>query len=365
MMMRLCSFGLAVTKVSLSSGFTSPRRCSSRPISSTIMSCSNLVTIPDAIKAHKKSTDDVKFIDGSWHMPVGDNPRNGRAEFISGPRIPGALYFDIDDIAPVMGSKDNPKSLPHMKPSRKMFASAMDQMGISPSDTLYVYATNDCAFYHRAYWTLRSCGHDPALVKLVQGNLDEWKESGGELEEGDLVEGDDKRLFRMKDLGWEDKTPQYQCLNEDNADNVVVDMDQVLNIVNNQKDANAVIIDARSTGRFNGSAPEPRPGLRGGHMPEALNVPFTDLLLDTDKTKFKPLGEVREIFIKAGVAPVSDDDTEGRKIVCTCGSGVTAAALAIGLEESGLRKKEDISIYDGSWIEWGGEDSTPIVTSTS
>ena len=354
-----------MTKVSFSSGFTSPRRCSSRPISSTIMSCSNLVTIPVAIKAHKRA-DDVKFIDGSWHMPVGDNPRNGRAEFASGPRIPGALYFDIDDIAPVMGSKDNPKSLPHMKPSRKMFASAMDQMGITPSDTIYVYATNDCAFYHRAYWTLRSCGHDPALVNLVQGNLDEWKENGGELEEGELVEGDDKRLFRMKDLGWEEKTPKYQCLNEDNADNVVVDMDQVLNIVNKQKDANnAVIIDARSAGRFDGSAPEPRPGLRGGHMPEALNVPFTDLLLDTDKTKFKPMDEVRDIFIKAGVAPVNDDDAEGRKIVCTCGSGVTAAALAVGLEESGLRKKEDISIYDGSWIEWGGDDSTPIVSSSS
>lgn len=294
-------------------------------------------------------------------MPVGDNPRNGRAEFISGPRIPSAFYFDIDDIAPVMGSADNPKKLPHMKPSAKLFASAMDQMGILPSDTLYVYATDDCAFYHRAYWTLRSCGHDPALVKLVQGSLTEWKECGGELEEGQLAE-DDERLFRMSDLGWEDKTPTYQAVETDNNEDVVVDMDQVLNIVNQKDAADAVIVDARSAGRFVGTAPEPRPGLRGGHMPGALNVPFTDILDADDKTKFRPMDEVRGIFIKAGILPISGDDTSSRKVVCSCGSGVTAAALAIGLEECGLRNKEDITIFDGSWIEWGSSDTTPIIS---
>ncbi|KAL7498147.1 hypothetical protein ACHAWT_009671 [Skeletonema menzelii] len=319
----------------------------------------NLVTIPEAIAAHKQKSKHIKFIDGSWHMPVGDNPRNGRAEFISGPRISGAFYFDIDDIAPVMGSADNPKKLPHMKPSSKLFASAMDQMGISPSDTLYVYATKDCAFHHRAYWTLRSCGHDPSLVKLVQGSLNEWEECGGELEEGQLPE-EDERLFRMSDLNWDEKTPTYQVMS-DNED-VVVDVDQVLNIVNQKDAADAVIVDARSAGRFVGTAPEPRPGLRGGHMPGALNVPFTDLLDPNDKTKFRPMTEVKDIFIKAGISPISGDDTSCRKIVCSCGSGVTAAALAVGLEECGLRSKEDITIFDGSWIEWGSSDSTPIVS---
>uniref|UniRef100_A0A7S2P702 Rhodanese domain-containing protein n=1 Tax=Skeletonema marinoi TaxID=267567 RepID=A0A7S2P702_9STRA len=362
MMKRLCYIGIA-TKCSLSSGFTTQTKTTHRLLFQTTRmmmatSNNNLVTIPDAITAHKQNSKHIKFIDGSWHMPVGDNPRNGRAEFTSGPRIPGAFYFDIDDIAPAMGSDDNPKKLPHMKPSSKMFASAMDQMGILPSDTLFVYATNDCAFYHRAYWTLRSCGHDPALVKLVQGSLDEWKECGGELEEGQLGE-EDERLFRMSDLGWEEKTPTYQVMS-DNEDVVVVDMDQVLDIVN-QKDsdaADAVIVDARSAGRFVGTAPEPRPGLRGGHMPGALNVPFTDLLDADDKTKFRPMDEVRDIFIKAGISP----DASNRKVVCSCGSGVTAAALAIGLEECGLRNKEDITIFDGSWIEWGSSDSTPIVT---
>ena len=351
---------------SLSSGFATHTKATYRLIRKparqlTVMATSkNLVAIPEAIAAHKQNSEHIKFIDGSWHMPVGDNPRNGRKEYVSGPRVSGALYFDIDDIAPVMGSADNPKKLPHMKPSSKLFASAMDQMGISPSDTLYVYATDDCAFYHRAYWTLRSCGHDPSLVKLVQGNLKEWKECGGELEEGQLAEEDD-RLFRMSDLNWEETTPTYQVISDN--EEVVVDMDQVLNIVNQEDTADAVIVDARSAGRFVGTAPEPRPGLRGGHMPGALNVPFTDLLDPDDKTKFRPMNEVRDIFIKAGISPISVDDTSScRKVVCSCGSGVTAAALAIGLEECGLRNKDDITIFDGSWIEWGSLDSTPIVS---
>ena len=361
-----CSFfSSGFTTKTQTTAFHFPRESALLSKSMRMMATSNkknLVTIPDAIAAHKQNSKHTKFIDGSWHMPVGDKPRNGRAEFISGPRVPGALYFDIDDIAPEMGSADNPKKLPHMKPTTTMFASAMDQMGISPSDTLYVYATNDCAFYHRAYWTLRSCGHNPALVKLMQGSLNEWKECGGELEEGQLAE-DDERLFRMKDLGWEEKMPTYQGVMSDNED-VVVDMDQVLNVINQKDVVDAVILDARSAVRFVGTAPEPRPGLRGGHMPGALNVPFTDLLDADDKTKFLPMNEMRDIFIKAGISP-DEDAASSRKVICSCGSGVTAAALAIGLEECGLRNKEDIIIYDGSWIEWGSSESTPIVTSSS
>lgn len=322
----------------------------------------NLVTIQQAVEAHGKTNSDGSknvFIDGSWHMPVGSSPRNGRAEYTSGPRIPGAYYYDIDDIAPTQGSADNPKKLPHMKPSPKLFASAMDQMGISPNDTLYVYATNGCGFYHRAYWTLASCGfHDPSKVKLVQGSLDEWRECGGELEVG-VLNDDDYRLFRMSASASEDR--KYTCWNDGSGESTV-DMEQVLSVVK-EESPDTIIVDARSAGRFIGKDPEPRPGLRGGHMPGSLNVPFISLLDPDDLTKFRPMEEVRDIFVKAGVAPLEDGSTNvPKKVVLTCGSGVTAAALAVGLEECGLRKKEDITIFDGSWIEWGGDDDTPIVT---
>ena len=240
---------------------------------------------------------------------------------------------------------------------------------------MYVKATEGCGAAHRAYWTLRSCGHDPRKVKLVQGSLEEWRECGGELEHGELENGDG-RLFRMSDLDWENRNPKYKCWKGDDDDlereaNRAVNMECVLDVVNQSKKglggADAIIVDARSAGRFYGSEPEPRPGLRGGHMPGALNVPFVSLLEPNDLTKFRPMEEVKGIFVKAGVEPLEDGDKDGtkarKKVICSCGSGVTAAALAVGLEECGLRKREDIYIYDGSWIEWGGDDETPIVTS--
>ena len=342
----------------------SHRRSSSSTALTMSTSSSNLVTVQQAIEAHKQNRNQDGsrniFIDGSWHMPMGDQPRNGRLEYIAGPRIVGAKYFDIDDIAPVAGSFLNPKSLPHMKPSSKLFACAMDQMGITPSDNLYVYATKGCGFFHRAYWTLASCGyHDPSKVKLLQGSLDEWKESGGELENEALKE-DDPRLFRMGEIDLKSMSPKYTCWKEYSGGDV--DMKQVLDVIKGGVSSDAIIVDARSAGRFVGKDPEPRAGLRGGHMPGAVNVPFVSLLDSNDVTKFRTMEEVKDTFIKAGIAPLDEGNSVPRKVICTCGSGVTAAALAVGLEECGLRKKEDIYIYDGSWIEWGGDNDTPVVS---
>ncbi|KAL3797979.1 hypothetical protein HJC23_013217 [Cyclotella cryptica] len=323
----------------------------------------NLVSVPQAIQAFTSNSSQQDaatsrnvFIDGSWYMPA--DSRNARSQFQAGPRIPAARFFDIDDIAPSPRSSANPKGLPHMKPCPKQFAVAMDLMDITPHDVLYVYANNEkCPFSHRAYWTLRSAGHDPAKVKLIQGSLAEWEACGGELDNARLSD-EDERLFRMP-LDWEERATRYICLRE--GEERVVDMDQVRDIVTSPKEtAEAIVVDARSAGRFYGREPEPRPGLRGGHMPGSLNVPFLSLLDEKDLTKFRPMEQVRQIFVEAGIPP-HEGNGPAAKVICSCGSGVTAAALAVALEECGLRKREDIYIYDGSWIEWGGDDQTPIV----
>ena len=352
---------------------------------------SGLVTIHEALTAYHHGTNSWGgknvFIDGSWHMPT--SPRNARLEYTKGPRIPGALYFDIDDIS----SPSTNNNLPHMKPTSRLFASVMDIMGICPNDTIYIYATPGCVFVHRTYWTFAYTGYyDPSKVKLIQGSLDEWRQFNGPIDYEEIIINShddddtdgvivvDKRLFLVNELDTS-ITPKYIPWKSDgNCDRSVSDRNNVLAVVlnkkgstttndvdnNNKKSSATIIVDARSSGRFYGTEPEPRPGLRGGHIPGSINVPFVTLLDPNDVTKFRPIMEVRSIFIDAGIHEVEENpDTANKgevKVICSCGSGVTAATLAVGLVESGLRNIEDVSIYDGSWIDWGGSDDTPIET---
>lgn len=341
---------------------------------------SGLVTIHEALTAYHHATNSHGgrniFIDGSWHMPT--SLRNARLEYTKGPRIPGALYFDIDDIS----SPSPNNNLPHMKPTSQLFASVMDIMGICPNDTIYIYAMNGCAFVHRTYWTFAYTGyHDPRNVKLIQGSLDEWMQFNG-LDHEEIINSHDnddkndtiivdKRLFCVKEIDTS-ITPRYIPWKDDGDDDrSVSDRNNVLAVVLDKKDNNdnksaTIIVDARSSGRFYGTEPEPRPGLRGGHIPGSINVPFVTLLNPNDVTKFRPISEVRSIFIDAGIHEVEENATKATKaemkVICSCGSGVTAATLAVGLVESGLRNREDVSIYDGSWIDWGGSNATPIET---
>jgi thiosulfate/3-mercaptopyruvate sulfurtransferase len=361
------------------------------PINEGSNNNSGLVTIHEALAAYHHGTNSHGgkniYIDGSWHMPT--SSRNARLEYIQGPRIPGALYFDIDDISSPSTTNIN---LPHMKPTSRLFAYVMDIMDICPQDTIYIYATAGCAFVHRTYWTFAYTGyHDPKKVKLIQGSLDEWKQCNGPIDHEEIIinsshDNDDdavivdKRLFHVNELDTS-ISPKYIPWKDDDDGRSVSDRSDVLAVVldkqrstknvdndnNNNKSSSAtIIVDARSSGRFYGTEPEPRPGLRGGHIPGSINVPFITLLNPYDVTKFRPIMEVRSILIDAGIHEVEENNTMANKVdmkvICSCGSGVTAATLAVALVESGLRNREDVSIYDGSWIDWGGSDDTPIET---
>lgn len=291
----------------------------------TKLSNTKLISIPEAISNFDSST----FIDGSWHL---SKERNAREEYEKGPRIKGAYYFDIDDVA-LKGDILNPKNLPHMMPKKEMFEKIMDSFGIGTSSTIVIYTTKDCPFASRAYYTFTRLCQPSNQIYFMQGSLQEFIDAGGPVETGL------KKSILESDLS-SDISSKYQAVDDEN----IVTMDQMLIEVSDESDS--VIIDARSKARFNAEVPEPRPNLRRGHMPGAYNVPFTELLEDEDMTKFKCTGKMKEVFTSAGI----DVNTE-KKVILSCGSGVTACVVAVALTACG-RDPKNIFIYDGSWIEW-------------
>jgi thiosulfate/3-mercaptopyruvate sulfurtransferase len=276
-----------------------------------------LVSGTRAVELYKSS--EIKLIDGSWHMGKARDPF---AEF-KAERIPSAQYFNIDDIS------DKSNDLPHMLPDEKIFADAVSSMGISNDNHVIVYVQPGCFSAPRVWYMFRAFGHDK--VSVLDGGLNAWKAAGGEVLCGEPVvspvRADFKAAFRSK---------------------ASVNLGEVLNIVNY---GSAQIFDARSKGRFEGTAPEPRAGLEGGHMPGALSLPFNLLLKDDDVTTFKTPSEIRDVFKESGIV-------FGSKVMLTCGSGVTAACLALGLNLLGY-ELEQSPIYDGSWSEWGARSDLP------
>jgi thiosulfate/3-mercaptopyruvate sulfurtransferase len=259
------------------------------------------------LEAHL-SAPDVKVLDASWHMP--DTGRDARAEYAAA-HIPGAAFFDIDDIS------DTRSPLPHMAPPPEKFVSRMRKLGVGDGHRVVVYDQAGLFSAARAWWMLRLFGHRD--VAVLDGGLPKW-----------LAEG----------RGTEDMAPVLRERHFTARRNAALVRD-VTQVAATTKLGSEQVVDARSAPRFRGEAPEPRPGLRSGHIPGALNLHYAQLL-NADGT-MKDEDAIKAAFQGAGV-------DLGKPIVSSCGSGVTACILDLALERIGHRRH---AVYDGSWAEWG------------
>ncbi len=262
---------------------------------------------------------DLVVLDGSWHLPTAR--RNAREEYEQ-EHIPGALFFDIDAIS------DEASPLPHMLPSTVKFASRMKQMGIGDGMRIVVYDSVGMFSAARVWWTFRVMGHED--VAVLNGGLAKWKAEGRPVTAEPTAPRSPRHF-----------TPRFNA-------GLVRDLEDMKRLV---ASGTGQIADARGPGRFSGMEPEPRPGLRSGHMPGARNVPYARLL-NPDGT-LKSVPELRQAFVDAGIDPMAP-------VVTTCGSGVSAAILSLALALTG---QPDTGLYDGSWSEWGQESTgTPVAT---
>lgn len=259
---------------------------------------------------------EIQILDARMAPAGQEHLRNMAEEYRAG-HIPGAVFFDIEALS------DHTTSLPHMMPRPETFAVAMRELGVSSDKHLVVYDEGSLFSAPRAWWMLRAFGVQN--VSILAGGLAEWQRDGYPLVEGEvnLSEGDFEVKF---------------------DDSLIKRLPEVL-LASHEKTAQ--LVDARPTARFNAEADEPRPGLKRGHIPGALNVPWTDLVI---KGQLKTTDELQEVFNRQGV-----DLTQ--PIIASCGSGVTAAVVMLALATLGV---EEVKLYDGSWSEWGARNDLPI-----
>jgi thiosulfate/3-mercaptopyruvate sulfurtransferase len=280
------------------------------------MTTDPLVTT-DWLAAHINDPN-IRIVDATFKMPgVLPLPKD---DYLAA-HIPGAVFFDVDAVS------DHSNPLPHMFPSAEQFGRDVGALGIGNDDTVVIYDAGGWVAGPRAWWMFLAYGHDK--VRLLDGGLKKWRAEGRKLESGEV-------------------TPRPATFKARFDARRVRSMEQM--VANLAKHAEQVI-DARATERFEGRVPEPRPGLRSGHIPGSRSVPYNNLF-DAATGTMKPLADLRAAFAGAGVkldAP----------IVTSCGSGVSAAVLTLALYRLGI---ENPAVYDGSWSEWGNLDGPPVAT---
>lgn len=260
---------------------------------------------------------DIRVADASWYLPQA--ARDAKAEYLS-VHIPGAVFFDIDDLS------DETRDLPHMLAPAPKFASRMRKLGLGDGNLIVVYDGQGLYSAPRAWWMLRAMGHEEVVV--LDGGLPKWKREGRPVE--DLVPHPHPRHFTPR--------PNNALLREFSQ------------LAENLKTRREQVVDLRSAPRYAGREAEPRPGVRPGHIPGSANMPYAEL---TDPAgTLKPSEALLGIFREHRVDPATP-------IVTTCGSGITAAIGMLALVVAGAR---DVALYDGSWAEWGARAEAPVAT---
>lgn len=278
----------------------------------------HLITTDALARALDRRERPLAILDASFYLPTEQtNPRT----LFEQAHIPGAQFFDIETIA------DLTTDLPHMLPNSAEFAAAIGALGISYDTAIVVYDQRGLFSAARVWWMFHAFGHQ--RIAVLDGGLPKWHAESRPLTDGEPTQ------------------PRPACFTAHFNPALVRNRDDILAVAHQR---NAILLDARAAARFTGTAPEPRAGMRAGHVPGAISLPFQELL-NADQTLKSP-ATLRALFAEHGV-----DGAE--PVITMCGSGVTAAILTLGLHHAGLPIG---SLYDGSWAEWGGRADTPIET---